>query len=432
MKVCVISNLFPPYHRGGAERVVASTIAGLKARGFDVMVITAAPRRSGYRASKLVEEDGVRVYRFFPYNLFFYGDDFLHSTPVRFVWHIFDVFNIFSYFTIKRILQRERPDVVHTHNLKGIGYLIPLLVRRLGIHYVHTLHDVQLVTPSGIIMKYHERDFPNNFFLTRLYERVNKWLFESPSVLISPSKFLMNFYEARGFFKSSKKIILPNPVDRVGGEAHRFSQDPAVCRFVYLGQIEEHKGVLLLIKTFRAFVEGNARVRDDTGRIQKINDAPSNSQNILPTSKWHLTVVGSGSKFTQACALADGCPQISLRGRVGREELQSILRDADVTVVPSLCYENSPTVIFESFAFGVPVLASAIEGVSELIQDGKNGLTFTAGNAEELARGLKWFVDNRGQWPEMSMSAQQSLKGLDLASYLDKLVNLCYSKMLLI
>ncbi|KKU12658.1 MAG: Glycosyltransferase, partial [Candidatus Magasanikbacteria bacterium GW2011_GWC2_45_8] len=65
MKVCVISNLFPPYHRGGAERVVASTIAGLKARGFEVIVITAAPRSSGYRASKPVEEDGVRVYRFF-------------------------------------------------------------------------------------------------------------------------------------------------------------------------------------------------------------------------------------------------------------------------------------------------------------------------------------------------------------------------------
>ncbi|KKU08285.1 MAG: putative glycosyltransferase [Candidatus Magasanikbacteria bacterium GW2011_GWA2_45_39] len=103
-----------------------------------------------------------------------------------------------------------------------------------------------------------------------------------------------------------------------------------------------------------------------------------------------------------------------------------------MTVVPSLCYENSPTVIFESFAFGVPVLASAIEGVSELIQDGKNGLTFTAGNAEGLAGGLKWFVEHRRQWPEMSVAAEVSLKGLDLASYLDKLVNLCYSEALLV
>jgi len=399
--------------------VVASTIAGLKARGFEVIVITAAPRSSGYRASKPVEEDGVRVYRFFPRNLFFYGDDYRHSVPARFVWHIFDVFNIFSYFTIKQILLREQPDVVHTHNLKGIGYLIPLLVRRLDIHYAHTLHDVQLVTPSGIIMKYHEHDFPNNFFLTRWYERLNRWLFGSPSVLISPSKFLMNFYVERGFFKDSKKIILPNPVDRVGGEAHLFSQDPAVCRFVYLGQIEEHKGVLLLIKTFRALVEESR--------------APSaNGHDHADSGGWKLTVAGSGSRFAQACVLAAGCPQISLRGRVGREELQSILREADVTVVPSLCYENSPTVIFESFAFGVPVLASAIEGVSELIQDGKNGLTFTAGNAEGLAGGLKWFVEHRRQWPEMSVAAEVSLKGLDLASYLDKLVNLCYSEALLV
>lgn len=417
MKVCVISNLFPPYHRGGAEHVVASTIAGLKARGFEVIVITAAPYRAGYRADIPMEENGVRVYRFFPRNLFFYGDDYRYSASSRFIWHILDVFNVFSYFTIKRILKREQPDVVHTHNLKGIGYLIPLLVRRLGIHYAHTLHDVQLVTPSGIIMKYHEQDFPSNFFLTRLYEWLNRWLFGSPSVLISPSKFLMNFYEARGFFKNSKKIILPNPVDNAGGEAHHFSQDSTVCRFVYLGQIEEHKGVLLLIKTFREFMEENCML--SAGGNAGVN-------------KWQLTIVGSGSKLAQAHAIADGCPQISLCGRVGREELQSILRDADVTVVPSLCYENSPTVIFESFSFGVPVLASAIEGVSELIQDGKNGLTFTAGNANELASGLKWFADNRVHWQEMSSAAQAGLKGLDLASYLDKLINLCYSKMSLI
>lgn len=432
MKVCVISNLFPPYHRGGAERVVVSTIAGLKARGFDVIVITAAPRRAGYRVDAPVEENGVRVYRFFPRNLFFYGDDFRHGAPARFIWHIFDVFNIFSYFTVKRILQRERPDVVHTHNLKGIGYLIPLLVRRLGIHYAHTLHDVQLVTPSGIIMKYHERDFPNNFFLTRLYECLNRWLFGSPSVLISPSKFLMNFYEDRGFFKNSKKIILPNPVDRVGGEVHLFSQDPNICRFVYLGQIEEHKGVLLLIKTFRALVERDANTANDKAGANRPAGAVTNEQNVRAIRKWHLIVVGSGSKFQLAQSLAESCGQITMRGRVGREELQSILRDADVTVVPSLCYENSPTVIFESFAFGVPVLASAIEGVSELIQDGKNGLTFTAGNTEELACGLKWFADHKVQWPEMSAAARASLNGLDLASYLDKLVNLCYSKSLLI
>lgn len=419
--------------------MVASTIAGLKARGFEVIVITAAPRCSGYRASKPVEEDGVRVYRFFPRNLFFYGDDFRHSAPVRFVWHIFDVFNIFSYFTIKRILLREGPDVVHTHNLKGIGYLIPLLVRRLGIHYAHTLHDVQLVTPSGIIMKYHEHDFPNNFFLTRLYERLNRRLFGSPSVLISPSKFLMNFYVERGFFKNSKKIILPNPVDRVGGEAHMFSQEPTVCRFVYLGQIEEHKGVLLLIKTFRALVEedrapfsSNARRPGSVAPLETHASTTFCNSQHEDRSGWRLTVAGSGSKLAHAQKLAAGCPQISMRGRVGREELQSILREADVTVVPSLCYENSPTVIFESFAFGVPVLASAIEGVSELIQDGKNGLTFTAGNADGLASGLKWFAEHRAQWPEMSVAAKVSLSGLDLPSYLDKLVNLCYSTQLLI
>ena len=55
---------------------------------------------------------------------------------MRFLAH-FLMFLLYLYFTVKRILDVEKPDVIHTHNLKGIGYLI-FTVRRLRIRHVHT------------------------------------------------------------------------------------------------------------------------------------------------------------------------------------------------------------------------------------------------------------------------------------------------------
>jgi hypothetical protein len=69
------------------------------------------------------------------------------------LWHIIDIFHFASKNKIRQILQTEKPDLVHTHNLMGLGFLIPRLIKKMGLRYIHTVHDVQLVEPSGIILK---------------------------------------------------------------------------------------------------------------------------------------------------------------------------------------------------------------------------------------------------------------------------------------
>src|SRR6056297_218960 len=103
MKICLISNLYEPYTRGGAENVVKTMAEGLKARGEDVLVISTKPK-SGLK-QKI--EAGIRIYRFKPLNIFYYIND--HKWPffIRIFWHIFDLFNFFAAKTVKKILQKE-------------------------------------------------------------------------------------------------------------------------------------------------------------------------------------------------------------------------------------------------------------------------------------------------------------------------------------
>ncbi len=171
---------------------------------------------------------------------------------------------------------------------------------------------------------------------------------------------------------------------------------------MYLGQVEGHKGVLFLVKTFLHFL-----------------------QNLSgPEKKPILHIAGSGSELGRVKQLTTNNKQFVIHGKLDRSALPALFATSDVTVVPSLCYENSPTVIFESFSFGVPVLASNVEGIAELIQDGENGLTFTTENESSLVQKLEWCFEHQKELTQMSLKTRLSLVGLSVGEYVGKLLNL--------
>lgn len=393
MKVCLISNLYPPYSRGGAEQVVFKTVKGMIEKGHEVVVITTSPEGEGF-----LEEGNLKIYRYKPKNLFFYTQAHKHNWVARSIWHIVDMFHFPSANYVQEILEKEKPDVVHTHNLMGMSFLIPRVIRKLGIRYLHTIHDVQLVEPSGIILKSSERSWRYNGIPTKIYTWMIKKLIGSPNVVISPSQFLLDFYKKRGFFSLSKQVVLRNPVsiekiDKEIGEEKRTNNH---LRFLYLGQIEDHKGVLFLTDAFLGLC------------AQKDFDA-------------ELHIVGDGSQTKKIRNLVKDQEKIILHGKVDRAELPKLFGKTSMTVVPSLCYENSPTVIFESFSFEVPVLASRVEGIAELIVEGENGITFDTGSKKSLQEKLMWCQNNKERLFEMGEHTGESIKGLSQQDYIEKL-----------
>ena len=205
MKILLVNNLYPPYTRGGAEQVVVATAHGLRDAGHEVVVLTAAPfqsLRSLFTRSTI--EDGVRVLRFYPLNLFFYGNDYKHNAIARFFWHIWNLINIHSALVFWSALRRERPDAVHFHNINGIGYLVPTIAS-VAKRSLMTLHGLQYAIPDGVMMVGHERDFRVSGFLVRWYGRIVSWLLRPIQTIISPSQYLLDFYASRGFFHKQKR-----------------------------------------------------------------------------------------------------------------------------------------------------------------------------------------------------------------------------------
>ena len=272
MKICLINNLYKPYNRGGAEKIVKIIANGLRAGGHEVFIITTRPLFANYKTQNPEPRTQNPKPKIFYIRSLYFN---INKIPkfLRTSWHAGDMFDVGSYLKIKSILKKEKPDIVMTHNLKGIGYLIPKAIKSLGIKHIHTLHDIQLLHPSGLMIYNQEKKI--NSWSAKIYARICRWLLASPDIVISPSSWLMTMHTDEKFFKNSKRIILPNPIANISQITHKNKKNHTF-KFLYVGQIEKHKGILFLIKAFR-----------------KLSDN-------LEKNTCQLTILGNGTKIKKA------------------------------------------------------------------------------------------------------------------------------------
>lgn len=388
MKFCLINSLYAPYERGGAEVVTETIVKELLQENHQVIVITLGRKSGAAREGKLT------VYRVNPLNVFSFLD--INKRPIwlRIFWHPLDVFNFFGYFSVKKILNKEKPDVVMTHNLKGLGYLVPKAIKKCGLRHWHTIHDVQLSRPSGLILFGAEKPF---VVIDKVYEKICRRLFNNPERVISPSRWLLDYYRKRGFFYESRNLVLPNPV--VFKKVDKLPEadlPKGKINLLYVGQLEKFKGILFLINA-----------------CKKLNSA-----------NWHLKIVGSGSALKDVEKMVENDARFELVGRVDQFKVIDYYRQADLVVVPSLCYENSPTVIYESLVANVPVIASDIGGISEIVKDDYNGFTFAPGNEKNLIEVLEHFLQKPGEIDNLKKNCFVSVRNYSVASYIRKLLSL--------
>ena len=86
------------------------------------------------------------------------------------------------------------------------------------------------------------------------------------------------------------------------------------------------------------------------------------------------------------------------------------MKDAKFLVLPSQCYENFPMTIVEAFASGIPVVCSRLGAIQELVTDGRTGLHFTPGDADDLAAKVEWAWTHPREIEEMGREARAEYK----------------------
>jgi glycosyltransferase involved in cell wall biosynthesis len=122
-----------------------------------------------------------------------------------------------------------------------------------------------------------------------------------------------------------------------------------------------------------------------------------------------LMIVGDGPYREQLESelKSQELPSVRYMGRLSRVDTLAAMKDARFLVFPSEWYEGFPVTIAEAFACGVPVICSRLGSMQEIVTDGRTGLHFQAGEAEDLASKVRWAWNHPQEVEAMGHYARQ-------------------------
>ncbi len=369
MRVLKVIHGYPPYYMAGSEVYSYQLANELAARGVSVGLFTRTenPFVPRYAADYDIEK-GVLIKRINNTSSgYILADKYLNP----------EIDKAFEEFLVE-----YEPDVVHIGHLSHLSTNIPLIAKKHGIPVVMTIHDFwmycfrgQMIDWSGKICP---RQCEKNCMVClekrlkehadvedyRNYRKHMDEVLASIDCFIAPSEHVMNFYRSMGM--NAEKIVHL----RYGFDKERITfvkrifRDCDRIRFGFTGRIIPVKGIQTVIDAF-------GMVKSETATLKVFGDA------------------GRYAKY-----LDSGHPRLGFEGPYQAEDLDSVLMQIDVLVVPSEWYEVSPLVIQEAILAGIPVITSDLGGMPELVQDNVNGYLIPPGDRDYLAGLMQKIVDH--------------------------------------
>lgn len=300
-----------------------------------------------------------------------------------------------SYRALAAVVDEVRPDVAHVHHVfERLTVSVLDALRRRGVPTVMTLHDYKPVCPN---FRLFTDGAPCTRCLSGRYANVvrhrclegSRWrsvaaaadayasrargLYGRVDRFLAPSAFLRDRV-VEGGLPAGRVDVVANPVVAAPAPRERRDEPPVV---VYASRLVAEKGVGTLLDAAARLPLGT-RVR----------------------------MIGSGrtEREIRARVAAEGLP-VDVLGPLPPEEVAAHLRAAAVAVLPALWWENCPMAVLEPAASGVPVVASAVGGIPELVGDGRTGLLVPPGDAGALAGALTRLVEAPGTAARMGAAA---------------------------
>lgn len=271
------------------------------------------------------------------------------------------------------IIKSERINLIRADNASLWGFSAFIAKLHYGTPYILWLGAMER---ESIIYKY-----GNNFLVKIVLTFLNiveRVVISNASLVLCVSQETVK----RAIERRAKRVILtPNYVDSKFFEMipKRRSARSDIVNFVYAGRLEPEKGIDILLAA--------------VSKLQRRKDL-------------HITIAGMG---TMQSIVEDACNRIHNLDYVGllsRDEIRRLFWSSDVLVIPSRT-EGLPSAIMESMSTGMPILATDVGEIPNVITDQKEGKLVERDSIDSLINGFLYFLDNKNRISQMRKNCRK-------------------------
>lgn len=377
MKVLLVNSRYAPYSTGGADISTRKLAVELVNQNHIVEILSCGDTDTDDTV------DGITVHRRKFHNIDSWFNYPKLSGIKKIVYKTLDYYNLFNIGELKKILRDISPDVIHTNNTNGISPVIWHVSKQMKIPVIHTCRDYFLLCHKTTMVK-NGTVCESPSILCELYRLLYKHISNNVDCVTAPSRYTLNCFTNEGYFSKCQAEVVYNAIDLNDDETknqleERKKRVNTQFKFLYLGAVERHKGVDILVKAFKSIENDNVE----------------------------LYIAGNGSMAKEIEKEAD--ERIHYLGFLGQEEMRKALRECDVLVCPSNWPEPFGRVIIDAYRYAMPVISSDIGGLSEIVSF-DTGYQVKPGNIESLKGAMTQMCEDREIYLEMCDNAARYIK----------------------
>lgn len=373
MKILYVIHEFFPSHYTGTARVGLNLAKQMQKMGHEVKVLAYEP----------TETDNMTIYGNILYKKYEYDTiqivsikDTIMSPEIN-----FDIFNKSVEKNVRSIIELENLDdidIVHIIHPLRMG-IVAKILKEKKIPIILTLTDYWTICPRVQLLKpdysiCNGPDQENKCFQECAYsmsEIKNRLkdasvLFNLADIVTVPSQLVRHVFNSNGFDQKIIQIVNHGLDYKYFTKMNtKFYSKDDIISFGYIGPVFKHKGLHILIDAFK-------RVKSNQIRL-KIYGSYFHEKNYYDD----LRKISNDDR-------------ISFMGEFNYDNLSNVLKDIDMIIIPSICYETYCLALTESLAHNVPVIAS--KTVGSAIEFRESTLIFN--NGDELTEIIEKFAKN--------------------------------------
>lgn len=303
---------------------------------------------------------------FFIHRLLYYSFPFLGS-------------QLFRLFVIREIL-KINPDIIH---VQAIFASIPIILIKVLFNYPLVIY----ARGSDVYLPSH------------LSKITRKILLKKADRVIALTEHMKDTIQE---FYSDKIVVIPNGVDSrfFSSETVKTEKDLLVRELLFVGRLDPVKGISFLLHAV-ALIK------------KKYPDV-------------HLTIIGDGKEKKTLLKLIERLNisnNIIFLGAISHERIHYHMNRSKIFILPSLS-EGFPLAILEAMAAGLPIIASSIGGIIEIIDDGLNGFLVEPKNPEDIAEKVIYLFQNEHIWQKISLNCRKKAGDYSWNSVVESLIEI--------